>query len=72
MDLDSDSDSDTSTMEMSDDTTQCLIDSLTSQIRTLQIEVQTLTEANEMLSIRIHTFNSIIKSDILNKIFDYL
>ena len=69
---DSDTDSNTDTIEMSDDTTQCLIDSLAAQIVDLQQERETLREANDILSKKMKMFEYIIKSDVLDKIFKYL
>jgi hypothetical protein len=71
VDSDSDSDSDVS-MEMSDDTTQCLIDSMTMQIRDMQLEREALHETNNQLLNKLRTYENIIKSDILEKIFNYL
>ena len=71
VDSDSDSDSDVS-MEMSDDTTQCLIDSMTIQIRDMQLEREALHETNNQLLNKLRTYENIIKSDILEKIFNYL
>ena len=75
MDLDNDSDSDNSsdvTMEFSDDTTQCLIDSMTMQIRDLQLEREAMREDANKLINKLRTYECIIKSDILEKIFRYL
>ena len=75
MDLDNDSDSDNSSnlsMEMSDDTTQCLIDSMTMQIRDMQLEREAMHETNNQLLHKLRTYKSIIKSDILENIFRYL
>ena len=75
MDVDNDSESDNSsdvTMEMSDDTTQCLIDSLAMQIRDLQLERNAMREDSNKLINRLQTYECIIKSDILEKIFRYL
>ena len=75
MDLDDESDSDNSsdvTMEFSDDTTQCLIDSMAMQIRDMQLEREALHETNNQLLHKIRTYECIIKSDILEKIFKYL
>jgi hypothetical protein len=71
VDSDSDSDSDVS-MEMSDDTTQCLIDSMTIQIRDMQLEREAMHETNNQLLNKLRTYENIIKSDILEKIFNYL
>ena len=71
VDSDSDSDSDVS-MEMSDDTTQCLIDSMTMQIRDMQLEREAMHETNNQLLNKLRTYENIIKSDILEKIFNYL
>ena len=75
MDLDDERDSDNSsdvTMEFSDDTTQCLIDSMAMQIRDMQLEREALHETNNQLLHKLRTYESIIKSDILEKIFRYL
>ena len=69
---DSDSESETSSMSMSDDTTQCLIDSMTIQIQDLQLERESMREANNKLINKLRTYECIIKSDILDKIFKYL
>ena len=75
MDLDNDSDSDNSSnlsMEMSDDTTQCLIDSMTMQIRDMQLEREAMREDANKLFNKLRTYECIIESDILEKIFKYL
>ena len=75
MDLDNDSDSDNSSdvsMEMSDDTTQCLIDSMTLQIRDMQLEREAMHETNNQLLHKLRIYECIIKSDILENIFKYL
>ena len=75
MDLDNDSDSDNSSnlsMEMSDDTTQCLIDSMTMQIRDMQLESEAMHETNNQPLHKLRTYESMIKSDIREKIFRYL
>ena len=69
---DSDSNSDSDTHEMSEDTTQCLIDSMATQIADLQIERDALKEASDKLKNRIRTLECIVKSDILAKICNYL
>jgi hypothetical protein len=75
MEVDNDSDSDNSSdisMEMSDDTTQCLIDSMTMQIRDMELEREAMHETNNQLLHKLRTYECIIKSDILEKIFKYL
>jgi hypothetical protein len=66
------SDSDSNTMEMSEDTTQALIETMEQQIDYLKQEIETLKEANDRLKLKMRTFQSIIRSDILDKIFKYL
>jgi hypothetical protein len=75
MDLDDESDSENSsdaTMDFSDDTTQCLIDSLAMQVRDLQLEREAMREDANKLINKLRTYECIIKSDILEKIFRYL
>ena len=75
MDLDDESDSDNSsdvTMEMSDDTTQCLIDSMALQIRDMQLERAAMHETNNQLINKLRTYANIIKSDILENIFGFI
>ena len=77
MEVDNTSDSDNSSdvsMEMSDDTTQCLIDSMTMQIRDMHLEREAMRETNNQLLRKLRTYECIIKkkTDILENIFRYL
>ena len=65
---DSDSDSG-NTMTFSEDTTQALIGSMECQIEQLKDEVKQLNDEVLKLKLKIQTFQSIIKSDILENIF---
>ena len=72
----SDSDSETSDnnsiIYMSDDSTQCLIEAMEIQINNLNDEMKQLKIKIDKQNMKIKTFQSIIKSDILEKIFSYL
>ena len=57
-----------STREYSDDSQQCIIEAMESMITDLHIEVKQLNEEIDKLNTKITTFQSIIKSDILEKI----
>ena len=66
---DSDSDSETSDYNsiiyMSDDSTQCLIEAMEIQINNLNDEMKQLKIKIDKQNMKIKTFQSIIKSDIL-------
>ena len=65
--------SSTSSMaEMSEDTDQALIEAMETQIDDLQDEVKRLHETIEKLNKKIRTFQSIVKSDLIGKIFKCL
>ena len=72
----SDSDSETSDnnsiIYMSDDSTQCLIEAMEIQINNLNDEMKQLKIKIDKQNMKIKTFQSIIKSDILENIFSYL
>ncbi len=73
MEVDSDSDSDGNvSMEFSDDTAQCLTDSMTMQIRDLQLERAAMREARGKLINKLQTYECIITSKILEQLFNYL
>ncbi len=71
-DSESETSDDSSIVYMSDDSTQCLIEAMEIQINNLNHEIQQLKITNDKQKIKIKTFQSIIKSDILEKIFSYL
>ena len=65
--------SSTSSMaEMSEDTDQALIAAMEAQIDKLQDEVKRLNVTIEKLNKKIRTFQSIVKSDLIGKIFKCL
>ena len=65
--------SSTSSMaEMSEDTEQALIEAMETQIDDLQDEVKRLHETIDKLNKKIRTFQSIVKSDLIGKIFKCL
>ena len=65
--------SSTSSMaEMSEDTDQALIEAMETQIGDLQDEVKRLHETIDKLNKKIRTFQSIVKSDLIGKIFKCL
>ena len=53
-------------------TQQCLIDSMTIQIRDMQRDREAMHETNNQLLHKLRTYECVIKSDILEKIFRYL
>ena len=61
-----------STREYSDDSQQCIIEAMESIIADLHIEVKQLNEEIDKLNTKITTFQSIIKSDILENIFNVI
>ena len=71
-DSESETSDDSSIVYMSDDSTQCLIEAMEIQINNLNHEIQQLKITNDKQKSKIKTFQSIIKSDILEKIFRYL
>ena len=65
--------SSTSSMaEMSEDTEQALIEAMETQIDDLQDEVKRLHETIDKLNKKIRTFQSIVKRDLIGKIFKCL
>ena len=62
------SDSSTS-VEMSESTEGALIESMEAQIDAMQDEINKLNETVNKLNKKIKTFQSIIKSDLIGKIF---
>ena len=58
--------------EMSEDTEQALIGAMEAQIDDLQDEVKRLHETIDKLNKKIRTFQSIVKSDLIGKIFKCL
>ncbi len=71
-DSDSETSDDSSIVYMSDSSTQCLIEAMEIQINNLNHEIQQLKITNDKQKLKIKTFQSIIKSDILEKIFSYI
>ena len=61
--------SDSSTVEMSESTESALIESMEAQIDDMQNEINKLNETSNKLNKKIKTFQSIIKSDLIGKIF---
>ena len=66
------SDESDSTMEFSEDTEQALIEAMETQIDDLQAEVKQLRETIHKLNKKLKTFQSIVKSDLIAKVFKYL
>jgi hypothetical protein len=66
------SSSSSQSIEFSDDTEQVLIESMESQIDILQDEVKRLHEIIDKLNKKVKTFESIVKSDLISKVFKYL
>ena len=64
--------SDSSSQTFSEDTTQALIGSMESQIDMLQDEVEELKKQIHKINKKIQTYQSIIKSDLIGKIFKCL
>ena len=58
--------------EMSEDTEQALIGAMEAQIDDLQDEVKRLHETIDKLNKKIRTFQAIVKSDLIGKIFKCL
>ena len=71
-DSDSETSDDSSIIYMSDSSTQCLIESMEAQINNLNDEMKQLKIKIDKQNMKIKTFQSIIKSDILENIFSYL
>jgi prefoldin subunit 5 len=59
-------------MEMSESTESALIESLEAQIDNMHDEIQKLHETINKLNKKIKTFQSIVKSDLIGKIFKCL
>ncbi len=66
------SSSSSQSIEFSDDTEQVLIGSMETQIDALQDEVKRLHEIIDKLNKKVKTFESIVKSDLISKVFKYL
>ncbi len=66
-DSESETSDNSSIMYMSDDSTQCLIEAMEIQINNLKHEIKQLNITNDKLLVKIKTFQSIIKSDILEQ-----
>lgn len=66
------SSSSSQSIEFSDDTEQVLIESMETQIDILQDEVKRLHEIIDKLNKKVKTFESIVKSDLISKVFKYL
>ncbi len=64
--------SSSSEMEMSESTESALIESMEIQIDNMHDEIQQLHETIDKLNKKIKTFQSIIKSDVISKIFKCL
>jgi uncharacterized FlaG/YvyC family protein len=58
--------------EMSEDTDQALIEAMATQKDDLQDKVKRLNEPTDKLNTNIRTFQSIVKSDLIGKIFKCL
>ena len=61
-----------SNYEMSDDTEQALISHLEEQVDDLQTQVKLMSDTIIKLNKKIKTFQSIVKSDLIGKIFKCL
>ena len=61
-----------STAEMSEDTDQALSEAMEAQIDNLHDEVKRLNATIDKLNKKIRTFQSIVKSDLIGKIFKCL
>ena len=61
-----------SSYEMSDDTEQALISHLEEQVDDLQTQVKLMRDTIIKLNKKIKTFQSIVKSDLIGKIFKCL
>ena len=68
-DSESETSDDSSIVYMSDDSTQCLIEAMEIQIDNLNHEIQQLKITTDKQKLKIKTFQSIIKSYILENIF---
>ena len=68
----SDNESSSSTYDMSDDENEVLIEAMEAVISDLHGEVKQLKQTIKDLNIRIETFKSMHKADLLLKICDYL
>jgi len=66
------SSSSSQSIEFSDDTELVLIESMEAQIDILQDEVKRLHEIIDKLNKKVKTFESIVKSDLISKVFKYL
>ena len=66
------SSSSSQSIEFSDDTEQVLIESMEAQIDILQDEVKRLHEIIDKLNKKVKTFENIVKSDLISKVFKYL
>jgi len=66
------SSSSSSFLEMSESSESALIESLETQIDNMHDEIKQLNDTIDKLNKKIKTFQSIIKSDVIGKIFKYL
>ena len=64
--------SDSSEMEMPESTESAFIESMEAQIDDMQDAIQKLHETIDKLNKKIRTFQSIVKSDLIGKIFKCL
>ena len=63
------SDDSSTSIEMSESTESALIESMEAQIDDMQDEINKLNATIEKLNKKIKTFQSIVKSDLIGKIF---
>ena len=68
----SESSDSSNTYEMSEDTEQALIEAMEAQIDMLHDEVIQLRVVIEKLNMKVNTFQSTVRSDLIDKIFKYL
>ena len=68
----SESSDSSNTYEMSEDTEQALIEAMEAQIDMLHEEIIQLRVVIEKLNMKVKTFQSIVRSDLVDKIFKYL
>ena len=68
----SESSDSSNTYEMSEDTEQAIIEAMEAQLDMLHDEIIQLRVVIEKLNMKVKTFQSIVKSDLIDKIFNYL
>ena len=68
----SESSNSSSSLEMSEATESALIESMEAQIDNMQDEINKLHETIDKLNKKIKTLQSIVKRDLIGKIFKYI